>query len=202
MSIHGTVPPFVPNKEDWNAYAERLNYYFIANSVDDVTKQRSILLSNCDAKTYQLIRSLLTAEQLNATSFADIVTLVYQPKPSMIVQTFKFNTRNQATGESISTYLAALRSLAEYCEYGDSLKEMLRDRLVCGVCHEGIQKRLLAEKDLTYDKAMELALAIETAERDTKDIKQRSTPIPSMPVFYNHAARSASWFCKDLQERF
>lgn len=119
MAMHGTVPPYVPGKEDWSAYAERLSHYFIANGVADATKQRSILLSNCGASTYQLIRSLLTAEQVNATSFADIVALVknyYQPKPSMIVSRFKFNTKNQAAGESIATYLAELRVSAEYCD--------------------------------------------------------------------------------------
>ena len=121
MAMHGTVPPYVPGKEEWSSYAERLTHYFIANGVDDATKQRSILLSNCGATTYQLIRSLLSADQVNTTSFQDIVSLVknyYQPKPSKIVQRFKFNTRNQAEGESIATYLAALRTLAEHCEYG------------------------------------------------------------------------------------
>ena len=32
---------------------------------------------------------------------------------------------------------------------------MLRDRLVCGVRHRGITNRLLAEKELDYDKALE-----------------------------------------------
>ena len=116
--MHGTVPPFVLGKEDWNIYAERLSHYFAANGVEDADKQRAILLANCGASTYQLIRSLLTAEQLAATSYTDIVSKVkdyLQPKPSMIVQRFKFNTRNQAEGESIAAYLASLRALAEHC---------------------------------------------------------------------------------------
>ncbi len=48
---------------------------------------------------------------------------------------------------------------------------MLRDRLVCGVSHEGIQKKLLAEKNLTYETAFTLAHAIEAAERDSKNFK-------------------------------
>ena len=51
---------------------------------------------------------------------------------------------------------------------------MLRDRLVCGVRHKGITNRLLAEKKLDYDKALELAKAIESAETNTKQLQ--STP--------------------------
>ena len=45
---------------------------------------------------------------------------------------------------------------------------MIRDRLVCGVSHE---PRLLAEKDLTYEKAIEIAQAVKAAEKNTKIIK-------------------------------
>ena len=48
---------------------------------------------------------------------------------------------------------------------------MIRDRLVCGVNHDMIQPRLLAEKDLTYEKAVELAEAVEAAEKNSKILK-------------------------------
>ena len=49
----------------------------------------------------------------------------YDPKPSIIVQRYKFNSRVRATEESIATYVAALRQIAEYCDYKDSLEDML-----------------------------------------------------------------------------
>ena len=45
---------------------------------------------------------------------------------------------------------------------------MLRDRLICGINHDSIQQRLLAEKGPTYEKELELALVIESAERTLK----------------------------------
>jgi len=50
---------------------------------------------------------------------------------------------------------------------------MLRDRLVCGVNDSRIQRRLLAELELTFKKAYELAQAIEMAD---KDMKQQQVP--------------------------
>ncbi len=61
--------------------------------------------------------------------------------------------------------MAALRALAEHCSYGASLNGMLRDRIVCGINHDKIQQRLLAEKDLSYAKALELANSIEAGEK-------------------------------------
>ena len=106
-------------------------------------------------------------------SFNDIFELVtnhYNPKPSSIVQRYKFNTRVRTKDESIATYMAILRQLSEFCEFGDTLEVMLRDRLVCGVNNDRIQRRLLAEPDLTFGRALQLAQAIETADQDTKDL--------------------------------
>ena len=45
---------------------------------------------------------------------------------------------------------------------------MLRDRLVCGIADQRIQRRLLTEPDLTFAKALELAQAAEAADRNTR----------------------------------
>ena len=90
------------------------------------------------------------------------------PKPSPIVKRYEFNTRVQGEGESIAQYVAALRKLAEY-QYGGVLDDMLRDRLVCGISHKGIQRRLLQDPALTFgEAAMKVALSAEAADRDAQ----------------------------------
>ena len=54
------------------------------------------------------------------------------------------------------------------CNFGDHLEETLRDRIMCGLWHKAIQRRLLSEVDLTYAKAMEIASGMESADRDTR----------------------------------
>ena len=71
----------------------------------------------------------------------------------------------------MAAYVAELRHLSEHCEFGMTLNEMLRDRLVCGVEEPKIQRRLLAEPDLTFDKAFELAIASESADKNAKDLQ-------------------------------
>ena len=44
--------------------------------------------------------------------------------------------------------------------------------MVCGVNDERIQRRLLAESQLDFKKALELATAMEIADKNTRDIQQ------------------------------
>ena len=68
-----------------------------------------------------------------------------------------------------------------FTEYGDKLNEMLRDRLVCGVNHKGIQRKLLAQEKLTYENAYALALSVEVSEKDAVKL-QNSRPVPTCPL--------------------
>ncbi len=60
--------------------------------------------------------------------------------------------------------------MAQNCNYKDTLDDMLRDRLVCGINQEATQRRLLAEPKLTLTKALELAQGMETAGRNVQEI--------------------------------
>ena len=46
--------------------------------------------------------------------------------------------------------------LSEHFDFQNTLKEMLRNQLVCGVNNEQIQRMLLAESSLDFKKAMKL----------------------------------------------
>ena len=92
---HGALSAFEPQKEDWGSYILRLKYYFHANGVKDAGKKKAILLSACGPATFRRITSLLTPARLEALDYDTLVDEVkdfYDPKPSIIVQRFQFNT--------------------------------------------------------------------------------------------------------------
>uniref|UniRef100_A0A5S6QLB9 CCHC-type domain-containing protein n=1 Tax=Trichuris muris TaxID=70415 RepID=A0A5S6QLB9_TRIMR len=53
----------------------------------------------------------------------------------------------------------------------EDLDEMLRERLVCGIRNEALQRRLFAEKDLDFATALSLAQAFESAPSDVSVIR-------------------------------
>ncbi|XP_049325965.1 uncharacterized protein LOC125785828 [Astyanax mexicanus] len=164
----GTLTRFDNGNQSWEEYCEVLSHFFEANEITDAAKKRAILLSSVGSQAYGLMRNLLSPTKPGEKTYDELVELLkehYNPKPSEIVQRFKFNSRNRKPKESVSEYVAVLRELAQHCNYGDKLTEMLRDRLVCGIEDDRMQRRLLAEAELTYDKALKLAQAIETASK-------------------------------------
>ena len=173
---HGTVGEFNSDQEDWVSYTERLVQYFVANSIsEEGNTRRAILLSSCGAPTYQLIRNLVAPGKPTDKSFTEIVALVrdhHQPRPSTIVQHFNFHTQTQKPGEKISEFVAQLRKLSEHCEFGETLEDMHRDRLVCGCRDHRLQCKLLAESDLNFEKAFKIAKAAETAEKEARDLHE------------------------------
>ena len=155
----GTIKEFCPESDSIKAYLEWVQLYFTANAVGDA-KQVPILLSSIGPSTYALLSDLLAPHQPGTKSLALISEMLrrhFEPKRTVIADRFHFHKRDQAAGESIADYDAHLRKLAVHCNFGATLDEVLRDRFVCGLRHDAIQRRLLSETALTYTKAMEIA---------------------------------------------
>ena len=188
----GRIEQYDPVAEEWPQYVERLEYFFKANGIvgrDNAEKRRSTFLTVIGPAPYKLLRSLLAPTRPDEKTFEQLAEMLknhYSPPPSEVIQRFKFNTRTRSVGESVAAYVAELRRVAEFCNYGDKLSEMLRDRIVCGINNEAIQKKLLAEKDLTYERAIAIAQGSEQADRNMREIRtqksQTSTTFKQEPV--------------------
>ena len=108
-------------------------------------------------------QNLVEKDKLNTMSFDDIVKKVKSHYASAIMQRYNFNMHTRTEGELVTTYITALR---QHCDYKYTLSDMLRDRLVCGVKHKGT-----LQWNLTHEKAMELALSMESAEKDLQTMQ-------------------------------
>ena len=63
---------------------------------------------------------------------AEVVKNHLKPKPSVIVQRYKFHTRKQQPGESIACFVACLRNLAHDCNFGNALSDVAGQTRVWG----------------------------------------------------------------------
>ena len=162
MSRHRNLLEFTG--KDWSSYQDRLGFYFEANDIDDAaaSKRRAILLTAVGAETYTLLRSLAslrTPADLTYVELCQLLQTHYEPKPNTILQRYNFYSAYRKKEQSIGDFVAELKNLARNCEFGAQLtaqlilEENLRDRLVCDVTDSAIQRRLLGEADLDFNKS-------------------------------------------------
>lgn len=112
------------------------------------------------------------------TELQDTLKTHYKPQSLVIAERFRFYRRDQREREAIGAYIVALKQLARRCNFGSflAIEDALRDRLVCGLQSETTQRRLLSEKDLTFQKACTTAQAMELAAKDTAKFTGNTPP--------------------------
>ena len=170
----GAPEPFDPSSgDDWTLYSERFEHFLLANEIKDEQKLH-LLLALVGAQTFRLLTNLVAPKKPGELTYTEVkqkLTAHFKPKPITIAERFRFYKRQQRQGESMADYVAELRRLATTCEFGAFLDDALRDKFVCGLQKENIQRRLLAEADLELKKALELAQGMEAAEKGSKEIQ-------------------------------
>ena len=170
MSTIGNIGPFDDSVEDYTNYLSRVELFFVANSVAD-DKKVATFLTLAGAKIYALAKRLLSPTNPAEATYDALTKALkdhFKPKTIIIFERYKFYSRRQKNGESIADFVAGIKSLAHSCSFGDQLSDMLRDRFVMGLNNEQTQHALLAESDLTFQRALEVATAREAAYHDAQ----------------------------------
>ena len=166
----GNLHEFCPDAETFSVYLERVSIFF---AVNDIAPQKKLpVFLNCvECTTYGVLRNLVALMNM---SVVGKLAEHFDPKPLIIAERYHFHKRDEAPTESLAEYIAELRRLAARCNFGTYLDDALRDRLVCGLRSESVQKRLLSESDLDLSKAVRIANAMEAAHNDTQTSKTLS----------------------------
>ena len=134
-------------------------------------------MSSGGAETCSLLRNFVAPAKPSDKSYNKLLRVMNEhqnPKPSVIKERCKFNKRDRQLGESIPFYETEIKHLSEHCDFGVTLEDMIRDRLVCGVRGPKIQQRLLAETELSFDRALKIASMMERAKKNVCDTEGSS----------------------------
>lgn len=169
MATLGRIQEFNSTTGNINLYLKRLEQYFEANRIEEdgeMNKRRAILISVIGAKTYNVLSDLCSPSSPASKSYTDFKAILknhFAPKKLVICV--------QASGESVSGFVANLKRLATTCNFGTHLNEALRDRFVCGLRSEAMQRKLLTA-EYSFDDALKLALSIETVEHNVRELSR------------------------------
>lgn len=125
----------------------------------------------------------------------------YTPEPLEIAENFRFHQRKQKDGESVKDFVAALHKLSVHCNFGPYLKTALRNQLVFGLSSHRGQSRLLESKDLTFDKAVQVATAMELSEKDSRQLQSGTAVVEYIGSKDRRAEKKGPRKKKSVQEK-
>ena len=94
---------------DFEAYAEQLDFFFVANGVTDSTQKKAVLLTNLPTETYQLAKDLvapisLREDSLTYDTIVERLQKQLKPQKSALVARYEFDNRSRKlrrNGESV-----------------------------------------------------------------------------------------------------
>lgn len=171
----GSIEPYVPG-ECFEEYKERLELFFELNDVVE-EKRVAMLITLIGPDTYRILKSLVIPAEPKKKKYEELVaalTNYFAPTVNVIAERYKFQQCVQASSESISDYIVALKTSAQSCKFENFLDDALRDRFVAGIQSSGLRALLLKEKDLKFQSACALALNFEMAESGNSTLQHPS----------------------------
>lgn len=118
--------------------------------------------------------TLTEQEKKNCTVIQKKFEEHFNPKVSLTFERYTFNKIIQNEGETFEEFLTKIKNQGKKCEFNDLLDSLLRDKIVIGINSNTVREKLLAEDDLSLDKAIKVCRASETATQQLKEIKQSS----------------------------
>lgn len=183
-TVTAAIPPFAAfdsSAELWPDYWSRFCTFVAANAVPKV-RLAQVFLTNQSASVYKQLSNLAAQmsdpKAINDLSMDEIKTFMeeqFNPKLFIVRERFKFwSDMQRKPGETLQELAARIRQDAATCDFSsitDPQDEALRQRFICSVNNEAVLKALfkIKEEDLTFAKAVQVAIETEDAARVAKE---------------------------------
>ncbi|KAJ8976259.1 hypothetical protein NQ317_000821 [Molorchus minor] len=172
--------PFTFGKMNWLEYQYKMENFFDEHEVWSEERKRDICLSMIGAKTLNILRSLVSPQNVRETDYSVIVSKLeahFFPKLSRAQHIFKFKHQNQRISETFFEYVSILRKLVVNCRY-NKIEDELKKQIVSGIRDEELKNKFIDDRNTSLSRIFELGLAHD----DSKKLKRAPHP-------RNHKAR-------------
>ncbi|XP_047527311.1 uncharacterized protein LOC125064368 [Vanessa atalanta] len=184
------------------------------NETDEM--KLKLLINHLSPTVYSYIRDNKSYE--HALSLLDHIYL--KPKNEIFAR-YTLVARKQRQDETITEYVRALKLLAHDCNFKavtpeEYKSEYIRDAFVAGITSQTIRQRLLENNTLSLDEALNQAIALETAERNSQGYinnnsfnlnalskQEQETPTQQNLAVANYSRKKHCFFCGgNIHRRF
>ncbi|KAK4311797.1 hypothetical protein Pmani_011926 [Petrolisthes manimaculis] len=163
---------------EFDAWRHKFEGYVTLTKINMLTRteQRAALTAVLDDEWTRTLRyGISVPEDADLGSILDAMEEYLRNQRNIIVDRRDFYLRVQEAGESFDDFLCLVKEIANFCDFCDKcVDSQLRDRIVVGTSDEVALKRMLENKNLTLENAIDICRASESANHCSAVIKGAS----------------------------
>lgn len=170
-----TMPEFVPDKDNWLLWKERLEIHFDEIECTEEKQKRTVLLKSIGAEAYSVVRSICDPKPPKDITFDELCKLLesqYTPPVIIFYERQKFYSAQKLDGETVTSWFTRVKKLAITCKFGASLDAFVVDKFVCGMTGKIFERLCEEDEKLEPNDALKKAITIEAkigAKLKTRD---------------------------------
>ena len=163
------IPGFDPHGEPttvhqrWKKRIRSFNIYASAAGCEDKKQKREQLLHS-DGSEVQDISETLTDTGDEYDKAAEKLMEYFTPLKNVPFNSHVFRLESQTDDETVAQFVIRLHRLAATCDFGVSTEDFIRDQVIDKCKSMSLRTKLLAEKDSTLKKLLDIANAKEASE--------------------------------------
>ena len=171
---------------NWDFSRQQWEDYDVATHLDKQTSKirlaslHSVMGKDC-LQTF-LNLNISDEDRNNVEACMTTLENYFKLQRNIVYELYVFNSCEQNQGESVDSYITHLQKFASSCKLGTLTDELIRDKLVIGILNRGTKGKLLQEKSLTLDKAIDIAHSNEITSKQLETMKSDAVTRPKEEV--------------------
>ena len=170
----GAPAPFDHRKQKWSSYQTQFEHFLKVNDIKNDEKKTSCFIALMGSETYEILEGLMFPDKPASSTVTELfakLTAHFEPKRLKIAEQYKFWRNKQGVSQTLADYISEIRKLASTCQFPQEyLQDALTTAFVLGLRDENISRKLLAEKDLTLDRAIATAQSLQIADKEAREM--------------------------------
>ncbi|KAK0140295.1 hypothetical protein N1851_022770 [Merluccius polli] len=178
---------------EWPRWMKRFERYRIASGLDKQSEEFQVnafmYAAGDDAEDILNVLPLTDAEKKSYKRVTEAFNAHCVSKRNIIFERACFNRRSQEPGESVESFITAVHTLAEHCEFGVLREELIRDRIVVGIRDARLSESLQLDAALTLEKAITRVKQSAAVKKQQPVIRGTEQATGQVEVIYKKTSR-------------
>lgn len=176
LSSTATTSDFATWKEGWD------NYALCQHLARQSRLVRVAALKTCldgDLQRFIIQKTIEVDPSSDVDGIITVLSKYIRSQRNPLLDRIEFYKASQDSGETFDNFFTRLREIFSACNFESDIAcstcksredDLMRDRIVCGIMNDDTRHRLLAEQDLTLEKAIKICQAEEGASASQKNL--------------------------------